>query len=156
TPTRLDEPSDPGRFAPTGCANIARRGGTARAMGLGKPAVSFDEGFWPSVHKLDPAQSHRVIKALNLFAENPEHPNLKLKPLRGEVGDLMSLRAGRDVRVRLVRRGDAYVWLEAGLRRDIYERAARGRFVINPNRRFMGFVDPETPTPERRRPRPTG
>lgn len=125
-------------------------------MGLGKPAVSFDEGFWPSVHKLDPAQSHRVIKALNLFAENPEHPNLKLKPLRGELGDLMSLRAGRDVRVLLVRRGDAYVWLEAGLRRDIYERAARGRFVINPNRRFMGFVDPETPTPERRRPRPTG
>ena len=68
--------------------------------------VGFDEGFWPSVQRLDSSDSHRVIQALNLFAKNPEHPNLHLKPLKGRLSQLMSVRAGRDVRVMLVRRGD--------------------------------------------------
>jgi hypothetical protein len=140
------------RIAPA----IAKGGWRVAAPGQGQPAVSFDEGFWPSVHKLDPGRSHRVIQALNLFAEKPEHPSLKLKPLRGDLEGLMSLRAGREVRVLLERRGDAYIWLEAGMRKDVYDRAARGRFIVNPARRFMGFVDPETPVDERRRPQPTG
>ena len=75
--------------------------------------VSFDEGFWPSVQRLDSSDSHRVIQALNLFAKNPEHPNLHLKPLKGRLSQLMSVRAGRDVRVMLVKRGDTYIWLQA-------------------------------------------
>jgi mRNA-degrading endonuclease RelE of RelBE toxin-antitoxin system len=94
--------------------------------------VSFDEGFWPSVQRLDPGDSHRVIQALNLFAESPEHPNLHVKPLKGRLSQLMSVRAGRDVRVMLVRRGDTYIWLQAGNRRDVYDKAERGQFVVTP------------------------
>ena len=117
--------------------------------------VSFDEGFWPSVQRLDSSDSHRVIQALNLFAKNPEHPNLHLKPLKGRLSQLMSVRAGRDVRVMLVKRGDTYIWLQAGNRRDVYDKAERGQFVVNPNRRFMGFVDAALPDEERREPLPT-
>lgn len=120
-----------------------------------RPEISFDEDFWPSVHRLDPGDSHRVIQALNLFSAKPDHPNLRLKPLRGRLGQLMSVRAGRGVRVLLVKRGETYIWLEAGLRRDVYDKAERGQFVVNPSRRFMGFVDAETPEAERRQPLPT-
>jgi hypothetical protein len=119
-----------------------------------KPDVSFDEDFWPSVYRLAPGDSHRVIQALNLFSDNPDHPNLHLKPLKGRLSQLMSLRAGRDVRVLLVKRGDTYVWLQAGPRRDIYDKAERGQFIVNPGRRFMGFVDAAAPEEERRQPLP--
>lgn len=119
-----------------------------------RPEVSFDEGFWPSVHRLDPSDSHRVIQALNIFSQNPDHPNLHLKQLRGQLSQLMSLRAGRDVRVLLVKRGETYVWLEAGNRRDVYQKAERGQFIVNPARRFMGFVDATVPNEERRQPIP--
>lgn len=118
------------------------------------PEVSFDERFWRSVHSLDAAKGQRVIEALLLFRDNPSHPNLHLKSLKHDLDDLMSLRAGRDVRVLLVRRGDTYIWLEAGMRRDIYDKAARGSFIVNPNRRFIGFVDTAAPEAERRRPLP--
>ena len=42
------------------------------------------------------------------------------------------------------------------MRRDIYDRGERGRFIVNPARRFMGFVDPAAPVEARRRPVPTG
>lgn len=122
---------------------------------VSRPEISFDEDFWPSVHRLDPGDSHRVIQALNLFASNPDHPNLHLKPLRGGLSQLLSVRAGRDVPILLVKRGETYIWLEAGLRRDVYDKAERGQFVVNPSRRFMGFVDAETPEAERRQPLPT-
>jgi len=118
--------------------------------------VSFDERFWASVSDLDAGKSHRVIESLNLFRENPTHPNLRLKPLKGDLSELWSVRAGRDVRILMVRRGETYLWLEAGMRRDIYDKAARGRFVMNPNRRVMVFADPEVADDHRRRPTPTG
>ncbi len=118
--------------------------------------VSFDERFWASVSDLDAGTSHKVIESLNLFCNNPTHPKLRLKPLKGELGELWSVRAGRDVRILMVRRGDTYLWLEAGMRRDIYEKAARGRFVMNPSRRMMVFVDPDVVDDHRRRPTPTG
>lgn len=127
---------------------------TSTTAGARKAEISFDEGFWPSVHRLAPADSHRIIQALNLFAEHPDHPNLHLKPLKGRLSQLMSVRAGRDVRVLLVRRGETYVWLEAGNRRDVYDKAERGQFVVNPNRRFMGFVDATVRDEERRQPLP--
>jgi hypothetical protein len=55
----------------------------------------------------------------------------------------------------LVKRGETYIWIEAGLRRDVYDKAERGHFVVNPNRRFMGFVDTAVPEDERRQPLPT-
>src|SRR4051794_29607485 len=120
-----------------------------------RPAISFDEGFWPSVHRLDPGDSHRVIQSLNLFSQNPEHPNLHLKQLRGRLNQLMSVRAGRGVRILVVKRGETYVWIEAGLRRDVYDKAERGQFIVNPNRKFMGFVDAALPEGQRRQPVPT-
>lgn len=123
---------------------------------MATPQVSFDESFWATVAKLQAVQGQRIIEALLLFQQNPTHPNLKLKPLKRGLSELMSLRAGRDVRVLLVRRGDTYIWLEAGLRRDVYEKAERGSFVVHPNRRFIGFVDRETEPEDRRHPLPTG
>lgn len=117
--------------------------------------VSLDDGFLASLTRLDPAKSHRVLEAVTLLQNNPDHPNLHLKPLHGDLSQLWSARAGRDVRMLLVRRGDTVVLLEAGMRRDIYDKAARGRFVVNPNRRFMGFVDIAVPTEERREPLPS-
>jgi hypothetical protein len=128
---------------------------TSTTTGARKAEISFYEGFWPSVHRLAPAESHRIIQALNLFAEHPDHPNLHLKPLKGRLSQLMSVRAGRDIRVLLVKRGETYVWLEAGNRRDVYDKAERGQFVVNPNRRFMGFVDATVREEERRQPLPT-
>lgn len=117
--------------------------------------VSLDDDFLASVTRLDPAKSHRVLEAVNLLRRNSGHPNLRLKPLHGDLSQLWSARAGRDVRILLVRRGDTVVLLEAGMRRDVYDKAARGRFVVNPHRRFMGFVDAEARAEERREPLPT-
>lgn len=119
---------------------------------MGEARVSFDVGFWPSVETLDAKYNARVIEALNLFNRNPEHPNLHLKPLRRELGGLYSARAGRDLRILMERRGDTYVWIEAGMRRDIYEKAERGRFVVSRSSGFMGFVEQATPEEQRRRP----
>lgn len=120
------------------------------------PNVSFDEGFWPSVYSLDPANARKVVGSLNLFRDNPAHPNLHLKPLRGELSQFWSARAGRDTRILMVRRGDTFIWLEAGLRRDIYDKAQRARFLISPHRKRMVFVDPLIAPEDRRRAVPTG
>ncbi len=102
---------------------------------------------------MDAKYNVRVIEALNLFVKDPSHPNLKLKPLQNDLDGLWSARAGRDVRVLIEKRGDAYLWLFAGLRRDVYDKAARGRFVLNQSSGFMGFVDRDIPHEERRRPK---
>lgn len=119
---------------------------------MGEAQVSFDVGFWPSVETLDAKYNARIIEALNLFNRNPDHPNLHLKPLRRELGGLYSARAGRDVRILMERRGNTYVWIEAGMRRDIYDKAERGRFVVSRSSGFMGFVEQATPEEQRRRP----
>lgn len=118
--------------------------------------VHLDDDFLESVVALDPVHGQRVLKAINMLKENPEHPNLKLKRLKRELDDLWSMRAGREVRVLLHRRGATFIALTAGMRRDVYEKADRGRFIVNPGRRFIGFVDTEVPAEARRQPLPTG
>jgi mRNA-degrading endonuclease RelE of RelBE toxin-antitoxin system len=112
--------------------------------------VGFDQDFWQSVAKMDASYNKRVVDALNLFVRNPRHPNLHLKPLKKDLDGLWSVRASRDVRILMEKRGDLYLWLFAGLRRDVYKRAERGRFMLNQGNGFMGFVDRDTPATERR------
>ena len=129
----------------------------AKMVAVTEVKVAFDDGFWPSVEALDAVHNRRVVEALNKFTREPDHPNLKLKSLKGDLDGLWSIRARRDVRVVMERRGDTFVWLFAGMRRDVYERAERGRFLANARTGFMGFVDAPDPAsavePERRQPR---
>lgn len=106
------------------------------------PEISFGDRFFASVTKLSPADGQRVIKAVDRFRENPQHPSLRLKPLNGDTsGRLHSIRAADDVRVLLWREGPVFVMLEAGPRQSIYERVDRGRFTHNPGTGFIGIIE---------------
>ena len=105
------------------------------------PNVSFHPDYFASWSRLDPVDMKRLNEALLKFQADPGHPGLNLEQLDGSLSDLMSIRAGRDIRVILYREGDTYIWWFADHHDAAYERAARARLVINPQTRFVGFVE---------------
>lgn len=111
-------------------------------MGTKSPSVSFHPDYFDSLAKLEPAEQKRLNDSLLKFRSDPEAPGLNLERLDGALSDLMSVRAGRDLRVILYRQGETYIWWFAGHHDAAYERAGRARLVVNPQTEFLGFVEP--------------
>lgn len=119
-------------------------------MSAASPEVSFNRTFWRSVHDLDGTEARRVIKAIDLFVEDPDHPSLNLHPIQGDVRRrLHTFRASDDLRVLVAKEGNVFVLLEAGHHDPLYERAERARFIVSPTSRSIRLVslDPAMPAP---------
>ena len=105
------------------------------------PEISFDRGYFGSVSALAPADQARCNDALLDFQRNPNHPGLRLAPVRGDPsGRLHKIRASDNIRVLLARQGNVFVFLEAGQRQDIYAKAERARFFVNRGQGQIGLV----------------
>ena len=64
--------------------------------------------FWKAYDELDPRVRETVRKAYTLFAENPDHPSLRFKKLKG---DLWSVRVGDHYRATgYFLTADTFVW----------------------------------------------
>lgn len=92
----------------------------------------MDEQFMPSLTKLAPSDSHRVINAINRYTKAPDSPGLNLEQLEGRTGKrrLWTIRASQELRVLLARDGPTWVFLRAGHHDEIYGLAERRTFVV--------------------------
>lgn len=110
-------------------------------MAVTAPEVGFDRDFFASAHRLDAADAKRVFKALDLFGKDPDHSSLNLHPIEGDrSGRLYSIRASHELRILLAKQGNVHIFLEVDHHDDLYARAGRGRFVVNPGTGFVGLV----------------
>ena len=93
---------------------------------------SMDEQFVPSLTRLAPSDSHRVMKAIDKYTKAPESPGLNLEQLEGRTGRrrLWTIRASQELRVLLARDGPTWVFLRAGHHDEIYDLAERRTFVV--------------------------
>ncbi|MDW8345007.1 MAG: hypothetical protein RMM51_11020 [Verrucomicrobiae bacterium] len=68
--------------------------------------------FWEAYHELPPAAQQLAIKTYRLWRQNPRHPSLHFKKLRGS-GERFSIRVGDHYRAigRLVDDGVEWVWI---------------------------------------------
>lgn len=117
------------------------------------PEVSFNRTFWRSVHDLDGTEARRVIKAIDLFVDDPDHPSLNLHPIQGDANRrLHTFRASDDIRILVAKEGNVFVLLEAGHHDPLYERAERARFIVSPTSRSIRLVSLDSemapPAPE--------
>jgi len=76
--------------------------------------------FWALYNSLAQAVQQQARKQYELFAHNPFHPSLRLKP----VGSFWSVRISRSCRALAVRRGDNFFWFWIGSHSD-YESLIR-------------------------------
>jgi hypothetical protein len=76
--------------------------------------------FWDRLNELPLEIQRRAEKQYGLFAKNPFHPSLHLKP----VGEFWSVRVTDDYRALAVRDGDDFVWVWIGSH-DEYETQIR-------------------------------
>lgn len=107
-----------------------------------QPDIVFARDFFGSVAGLDGSIAKRVMKAVDLFSKDPDHTSLNFHPIEGDrTGRLYSIRANDDVRVLLSKEGNLHTFFEADHHDALYERALRGRFLINPGTGFIGLVD---------------
>ncbi len=50
------------------------------------PEIEFTESFWRDYHKLPKDIQKKVSKAIRLLAEDPKHPSLRSKSIKGAPG----------------------------------------------------------------------
>jgi len=70
--------------------------------------------FWTLFDNLPKQVQEQAKKQFELFAQNPFHPSLRLKP----VGPFWSVRISRSYRAVAVRRGDHFFWFWIGSHSD--------------------------------------
>ena len=105
--------------------------------------IGFTPGFTGSLGVLDEEDQRGCWDALTYLGRDPGHPGLQFGRIQGvDSGRLFKVRAARDVRVILAREGSTYCAVLAGRRDQIYERARRGRFVIDLAGGDVGFIEP--------------
>lgn len=110
-------------------------------MSVTRPEVAFAREMIRSLARLEGGESRRVNKAIDQFVKDPDHPGLNLHPVKSDpTGRLHTFRASDDLRVLLAKEGNVYVLCEVGHHDDIYERAARTRFVAGRNG-LIGLID---------------
>ena len=78
-------------------------------------------GFWRQYDALPKDVRQRASKQYAIFAENPRHPSLQLKP----VGEFWSARVTGAYRALAVREGNTFTWFWIGPH-DEYERMLEG------------------------------
>jgi hypothetical protein len=76
--------------------------------------------FWALYNSLPQAVQEQTRKQYELFAQNPFHPSLRLKP----VGSFWSVRISGSYRALAARRGAHFFWFWIGSHSD-YERLIR-------------------------------
>ena len=93
--------------------------------------IAFDPQFLPSLDRLDPGDSQRVLKTISRYQQEPEAPGLNLEQLKRGRGRrrLWSIRASQELRVLLAREGATSVLLRAGHHDAIYDLAQRVAFA---------------------------
>ena len=93
--------------------------------------IAFDPQFLPSLHRLDPVDSQRVLKTVSRYQQAPDASGLNLEQLEGRGGRrrLWTIRASKELRVLLAREGPASVLLRAGHHDAIYDFASRVAFA---------------------------
>lgn len=132
-------------------ARLGGRGWDRRPAAVNMAAkVSFADDFFEEISALSPSDYKRVMTAVDDLRKNPDSQGLRLKAMRGGLKGLMSIRAAQDLRVLLERRGNTFIILTGGSRQDVYEKAERGRLLVNPNTGYIGFVTPEPASAEQR------
>ena len=70
--------------------------------------------FWALYNSLPKGVQEQARKQYELFAQNPFHPSLRLKP----VGSFWSVRVSRSYRALAARRGDQFFWFWIGSHSD--------------------------------------
>ncbi|MGH9433840.1 MAG: hypothetical protein ACRD3T_20105 [Terriglobia bacterium] len=73
--------------------------------------------FWTLYDRLPPEVQEQALKQYELFAGDPLHPSLRLKP----VGLFWSVRISRRYRALAARNGDQFYWFWIGSHAD-YDR----------------------------------
>lgn len=96
------------------------------------PEVSFHDEYFDSLDRLEPVEQARVTQALLQFKQDPDHPSLNFHPVQGARPGFMSVRATKELRVIVYRRGSTYLWLFADHHDDAYDRAGRLRLLVDP------------------------
>jgi len=66
--------------------------------------------FWALYNSLPQGVQEQARKQFELFAQDPFHPSLRLKP----VGSFWSVRISRSYRALAARRGDHFFWFWIG------------------------------------------
>lgn len=110
---------------------------------IAAPEISWSVEFLTALHKLAPADSHRVIGALEQMARDPERPSLNLEKLSGRAKNFWSIRASKSLRVLLVRQGNVFFAVDVGTHDELYQRAKRSHFVVDPSRQIIRLVTVE-------------
>ena len=105
--------------------------------------VSLERSFLSSLVALDAAEAKRAIEAIDKFIDDPGRTGLNLEALKGN-RSIMTIRASKSLRIALHRRGDTYVALFAGQHDAVYERIQRGRFLVSPSTKRVGFVEADS------------
>lgn len=73
--------------------------------------------FWRAYERLDERSREAARKAFRLFEEDPDHPSLRFKKLRGS-DHIWSVRVTAQYRAVGERRGDAISWVWIGTHND--------------------------------------
>ncbi len=69
--------------------------------------------FWACYGRLSSTTQRHADKAYEFFRQNPAHPSLRFKPLKGG-GSYYSVRVGDGYRAVGVRDGDTIIWFWIG------------------------------------------
>ena len=75
--------------------------------------IARTERFRRSYRKLPPEDKELVKKAIRLLMENPRHPGLRVKRIKGTVG-IWEARVSRSCRMTFEIRGDMYLLRNVG------------------------------------------
>jgi hypothetical protein len=113
------------------------------------PEIALTRSYYDSLEDLPAEDRRRCGRAIHEFVRDPSHPGLGFGKIQGITGGrLCKIRAALDVRIILAREGNIYFPVLAGARAQIYERARRGRFVIDRVGEVIRFVEPRRPAEE--------
>jgi hypothetical protein len=113
------------------------------------PEIALTRSYYDSLEDLSAEDRRRCGRAIHDFVRDPSHPGLGFGKIQGITGGrLCKIRAALDVRIILAREGNIYFPVLAGARAQIYERARRGRFVIDRVGEVIRFVEPRRPAEE--------
>jgi len=110
---------------------------------LEAPSVTWSLEFLSALQDLDPVDSQRALAALERLARDPTHPSLHMEKLNGKAQEFKSIRASQSIRIILVQEGNAYFAVDVGQHDEVYRRAERRHFVLDPHRGVMRLIDIE-------------
>ena len=114
------------------------------------PEIALTRSYYDSLEDLPAEDQRRCGLAIHNFVRDPNHPGLGFGQIQGiSGGRLRKIRAALDVRIVLAREGNIYFPVLAGNRDQIYERASRGRFVIDRVGEVIRFVEPRRAADEK-------